>query len=635
MWINKNFVPPASLIAGLSLHPLLMLLPVKMGYLRLKKRPGFFRVCDRAWMVMVLLPVLVLFNKKADGQAKVGCNEITVDMGYTIRSVTIKGRWVPAALQRNIEAMVGVGQAFDPAKVATAQEMVRTEIIKGEELYVVRLIGSTSVLFITSDICDVSDETHPKQAGIVIKPFYLRIDLYNIGDNILPVPRTAKPTFYTKVPGLLLAAAPLFALTSDRQYGPSANLQTNTDLLHLPGALQSDKDSKKMNLFLQLGARKSISNLFNEWGAGLQLNHPVYTDTGTGWNIGFRYTSAIQPLGKSDYRFEHLKFLAGISGNGRSVFLNKYALGGAVSFMQNRFDVAPNARSTNRENRYQFHALGDGHAGHGFNRMGIWFNAGVPHSNSGLKSYQQLAGRLGYSVTLGQTHNNVDLEINGGLGYTWGTAPAYNQFYVGNERSGFLYSNLKSEQLQTFPGGPVIRSLGEQEGGFNTSSGLVSGGSSYWHLNLNFSVPIARWSSPLIPDIVIDEETGSTARRKIKGQVNFAKSLIQIDLVDNHGFSEEAADSAAERIIAKDIRPAINYLADRANVYSIKPVLYFDLAQLNKHGLENKLWGAAGAGLQLNIVNAKLDLGYMQTLFPFSDKSKGNFLLRFTVQDFY
>jgi hypothetical protein len=108
-----------------------------------------------------------------------------------------------------------------------------------------------------------------------------------------------------------------------------------------------------------------------------------------------------------------------------------------------------------------------------------------------------------------------------------------------------------------------------------------------------------------------------------------------MDLVDNRGFSEEKAEAEAERIIEKDIRPAINYLADRANVYSIKPALFFDIAQMHKRVIGDKTWAAAGAGLQVNIVNARLDIGYIHTLFPKADASKGNLVLRFIVQDLF
>ncbi|MBK7432644.1 MAG: hypothetical protein IPI66_01310 [Chitinophagaceae bacterium] len=108
-----------------------------------------------------------------------------------------------------------------------------------------------------------------------------------------------------------------------------------------------------------------------------------------------------------------------------------------------------------------------------------------------------------------------------------------------------------------------------------------------------------------------------------------------MDLVDRVGLSEEKADEEATRIVNKEIRPAINYIADRANVYSFKPLLFFDLAQVSAPNAGSRFWGAAGAGIQLNIVNARLDIGYIHTLFPATERRTGNIILRFTVQDVF
>jgi hypothetical protein len=136
---------------------------------------------------------------------EVDCNTITADMNFTVGSVIIIGRWVPKELQSKIDQLIGVDQVFDPSKVGVAEEMVRDEIIEGESNFAIRVLGSTSVLFITSDVCPVADSSGKKKVRVVIHPYYLRIDLYNIGNNILPIPRTAKPTFYKHVPTIILA----------------------------------------------------------------------------------------------------------------------------------------------------------------------------------------------------------------------------------------------------------------------------------------------------------------------------------------------------------------------------------------------------------------------------------------------
>ena len=564
---------------------------------------------------------------------KIECNTITADMNFTVNSVKIIGRWVPKELQQKVEQLIGVGQLFDPAKVGHAEELVRNEILESEGKFSIRLAGATSVLFITSDVCPVADSVSQKKVQVVIHPYYLRIDLYNAGNNILPIPRTAKPPFYKNVPSIILATAPYIGVMNDRSYGTFAFVKTSTDLLQIP--FKKDKlTTKKLRLNFDVDFRKSFSYRYYNVLGLLQLAHPVYTDSSTGWNISFMYAKNVQPLNITDYSNDLTKFFASIQGNGKISFINKYLITAGVSFSQNNF-ISLNNKFKNPETDYELKAFCDGRITKGFTRLGLWFNAGVPKNNFNLKPYQRVAGKFGYSVSLGSGHNNVDLEAIAGVGYTWGTPPVYSEYFAGNVASNFLYAPLQSFNTMP-PEGLVIRSLGEKQGGLPTILNTVSGGTSYWGVNINFSIPITKWSAPLIPDVVIQEEPRRlTIRSAIKGQVNTAKSFIANDLALNGGLSDDDADAAAERIVDKDIKPTINYLADRANIYSIKPILFFDAGQINKRGVGNRLWIASGAGLQINIVNAKLQLGYIQTLSPKADASKGNFLMSFSVQNFY
>lgn len=588
-----------------------------------------------ARLMIILVMCNLVFEKKLSAQ-KIECNTITSDMGYKVGSVKIIGRWVAKDLQTRVEQTIGLGETFDPVKVGPAEQLVKNEIIKSEDAFAIRLTGSTSVLFVTSDVCPLPDSL--KSVQIVIHPYYLRIDLYNTGNNILPIPRTAKPAFYKQVPTVLLATAPFIGLINDRRYGVSATLQTTTDLLQIFNIKKPGESAKKFRLNLGSDIRKSFNDAFNSLGAVLEFARPVYADTIIGWNIGIAYAHDLQPLGIGEYKRDLTRIFGSITGSGKISFLNKYALGASVRFLQNLYnDILPNNKFQIPETDYEITAVGDGRVGKGFSRIGIRFNAGIPKNNAtSFTNYERLATRFGYAVSLGKGHNNVDVETALGFGYIWGSPPTYSQFFAGNTVSNFIDASPNSLLSRNFSGGPVIRSLGEKEGGIYSSSGQLSGGTSYWGLNLSFSIPFSKWAHPLIPDIVIaDEPHIITLRSALKGQVQTAKNFIANDLALNGGLSDDAADSAAERIVNKDIRPTLNYLADRANVYSIKPLLYFDLGQVNKRNVADQMYAAAGTGLQINIVNARLELGYMQTVSPQKNSSKGNFLMRFTVQNFY
>jgi hypothetical protein len=572
---------------------------------------------------------------QVNGQTKVPCNEITEEMGFTVKSVRIKGRWVPESLKAEVERTVGLGQTFNPVGMSQAIELVRDEIIKGENTLAIRLVGSTSVLYVDADVCDISDPDHARQAEVVIQAYYLRIDLYNLGRNILPVPRSARPTFFTDVPSLLLLTSPVLGFQNDRQFGPSLSLQTSTNLLQVSGVKKAD-GAKSKSLNLELDARKSLNNPFQTIALNLDFVQPVFTGRKTGWNIGIRYGHIRYPLADGRNESELFRVYGSIRGSTRTSFAEKYTFGASARFLENQFNTGVARYFENPENGYEFFTVADGRLGKGFSRIGIWFDAGVPKKTAALKSYQRLAGRIGYGVTIGSGHRNMDVEAIIGSGYAWRTPPAYNQFFAGNSYWNFLYEPLMSMNNRIHPYGPVVRSLGEREGALPSSAGNPSGGNSYWHLNLNFSIPISTWSRPLIPDIVISEEPRrTTLRSALKAQVRTAKNFILNDLIDTQGLpDDEETEALADGIVDRDIRPTINYLADRSNLYSIKPLLLFDIAQISDRLLDNKLWTAAGIGIQVNIVVARFEMGYMRTLSS-PDSGKDNLFVRFTLQNFY
>ncbi|MBL0054825.1 MAG: hypothetical protein IPP31_01295 [Chitinophagaceae bacterium] len=576
------------------------------------------------------IPFFLCNSLSAQRQAE--CNKIDPSQGFVLRSATINGRWVSDEVKKSVDQIVGVGKPYDPSGVDASLAYLRKIVVEGEEKYTVSLTGSTSVLLVTADICDVSDEAHPLQAKVSFHLYYLRLDLYNLGDNILPIPRSPKPSFYKSVPSFLLNTAPSFGFTNDRRYGPALNVSTTTDFLNLS---KSGKKNRRSSLLFSLMARKSITEPFYSVGTALNLNHPVYNRSGPGWKAGVNFTGESVPVSNAVQRTVRTGIFAGMLGNLNSPLFRKYAFGASANLLNIRFDSSLNSRLVNREIHYDAYALADGRLGNGFARMGIWFNSAGQQGKVQVRPYQRLAWQTGYAVSLGSSHSTIDLETKIGLGYAWGAVPLYNQFFPGNGSSQFLFNSLNSLQMQQFPEGVIIRSLGERSGTLPTGSGTNRGGNAYWNLNLNLAFPVSKWSVPLIPDIIMDEESGSTIRKKIKGQVNFAQSLIQMDLVDRVGLSEEKADEEATRIVNKEIRPAINYIADRANVYSFKPLLFFDLAQVSAPNAGSRFWGAAGAGIQLNIVNARLDIGYIHTLFPATERRTGNIILRFTVQDVF
>jgi hypothetical protein len=522
--------------------------------------------------------------------------------------------------------------------VSDAETAVRNECIKNEgqpEFWLLK--GSTSVLYITSQSCDVSTDTLPKQVAVTINPYYLRVDLVNLGNNILPIPRSPRVSFYNQVPAALKATSPFIMLSTDRQYGPAIGLLTSTDLLHLPGKITKKEKPNPLSINLGVAAKKSFNNAWYGVSTQLELSQPVYTDSTLGWNLGIQYSKSLQPWGNGQNELDHWNIRGGIQGNTKTRLFSKWAIGAGARLSQNRYGMQHSNNAAEREKGLQLYALVDGRPGKSFTRIGIWFDAAIPDAENDIQNYQRLVTRVGHSLFLGSGHNSALIETVAGAGYAWGTPPIYNQFFAGNSNHNFLYESMTSTRNQVMQTGPLLRSLGQNEGGITTINGTTMGGSAFWHLNLNFSLPVASWARPLIPDVIISEEPRvSTLRSVLKAQAETAKNFIYDDLVTNRGYPDtDATDSVATTIVDKDIRPTLNYLADRANIYSIKPVLLFDVSHLNDHTLGGKTFTATGLGLQMTVVIARLEMGYMLTLSPAAYNSKGNFFLHFVLQNFY
>ena len=298
--------------------------------------------------------------------------------------------------------------------------------------------------------------------------------------------------------------------------------------------------------------------------------------------------------------------------------------------MQNRF-AEGSSEASNTETGWEVHALGQGNPLKGTARLGLWFDAGYPDPGNG--PYQRLAGRAGYAIELGQGHQSIGVTVNLGAGHAWGAVPAYSRFFAGNTNVDYLYETLSSPTLKQFPTGPVLRSLGEQEAGLAYAADRVNGGTGFWNLGLNLSFPIKRWSRPLVPDIAVDER--SNLSRKLKGAAELAAAGLTTYLIDVEGRPDnEETEAETEKIMNRDVRPVIRYLADRANVYAFKPMLLVDVAHLSDRAIGRQSWLGAGAGVQLTIVNARFEAGYLRTIAG-TNTNTGNVFLRLNIQNFY
>jgi hypothetical protein len=227
-----------------------------------------------------------------------------------------------------------------------------------------------------------------------------------------------------------------------------------------------------------------------------------------------------------------------------------------------------------------------------------------------------------------------------------------------------------------------MRTLGRNEGGIGNAN-LALGGTSYWHANVNISIPVPAWSRPLIPHEWVtlspkragDEEfeghvpAGANICRDLKSTV---KTLVRVsgtnlmvsqqarDLLtdaqkndlrlsnkENRTPEEDrrlndatAALAAAkakvqpqiEDLFNKEILPITDFIADHANIFAVKPLVLFDVAHLGQRGIATPTRYGMGGGVQLDIVLARFELGYVAALKRLPGDARGNFFGRLVLR---
>jgi hypothetical protein len=569
--------------------------------------------------------------------------------GLPLHSLTIKargGRVPQISARSSAEPILVVDQPYTAKKLTATMEAVNRALLNDHENVDEALVGGgggtpggenkslgvIAVLFINTCTRIVEGAVDAE-----IIPYYVRLERTKIGNLILPIPRSNRPTLFTQTPRALLAFNPKFGGNYDRKYGFSERAEISTNLLTLKPLLSDSTLPAEGNtrLNLHLMGQKSLNNPFYDSDATLSLKRLRPGKALESISIDGSFSGTEQPWGEGKYFRNAGSLRFNLEAHPQLGLLGKVTASGAYSFSGDRFFSSDGLLTEQTsENAFEGRAILDGRLAEGLVRLGIWADAASPKN---LDSYHRVAGILGYQkeipVALNQT---IGVEAIVGAGGAWGAVPEYARFYAGNSLSSFLYDQTDEPSLTSFPTGPLLRSFGKSEGGNLTGPTLVRGGTSYWHFNLNVSIPIRgpKFSTPLIPAEVVDEDSGTTLKGIIKAQMNTAEVTISSDLQDG-GTPEDVANKEAKRIVAQ-IRPAVNFIADQANIFSIKPLLMFDGANLKVPGsLDNRTRLGVGGGLQLTIVVAKFEAGYMRTVHALPGDKKGNFVTRIVFQNLF
>ncbi len=552
--------------------------------------------------------------------------------GQRVGQVKVEGRWIG-----DLKLPLVTGEVLTPEKISAAMEALEAAVTADTlHGYGLRSKGEIGVLYIAVDY-STNAPTGQHTVDVTFRPYYIHFSLVKLGDNVLPIPRSAFPTFYKNVPRPLLALNPTPGVSYDRAFGTALGVAVETDLLNLSDPARPDRSAEPdSHLDVSLQGAKALEEIYHREMGGLRYHVRQDGRTLQEINVCAGYAGALEPLGNLDHT-RRSGFGGGglawhLANNTRVAFDTGYRYN--ADAIKNQLGGLVSQSSAHEQfNRLLFDTIP--RPLYGFLRIAVWEDNGWLNSAG---TYQRLAGRIGYAKEISLTDNQtVGLELVAGAGKIWGHAPPASRFFGGNLPGQFLYDGPSASTLLNLPAGPILRSFGEGQAALRPGGG-VRGGDAFWHVNLNLTFPIRQLSRALIPNELTDLEdvngNPTSLKQLLRRQIDVTGPSMLAATLMQEGLTQPEAMKKARQIL-EEIKPATHYLINDANLYAVKPLLMFDAAGLAGGGMAGQTWLAAGGGLQFTIVSAKFELGYMHTLSGPTSGPRGNFFLRLVFENLF
>ncbi|HEV8429536.1 MAG TPA: hypothetical protein VGQ41_16670 [Pyrinomonadaceae bacterium] len=558
--------------------------------------------------------------------------------GHKVRSVKVKARWLPSALNLPLKK----GDDFTPAKLSETRaavikainderdkfaiEFVKLERLQLVDINFVRACGRK----VAAATCQ-AEGLGTDCVDLEVKPLALSTNPIFMGATLLPLPRSNSQTFLSGVPRLLRIFDPKFGVGADGELGATPDFAISTDLLSLGEVAQGKPaEGRPVELLLKARGSKSLSEPFytSEINLSLVLKQPTSLVESLGVEASF--TADRQPQLDASYLRNSLRVNGYAAFNPATGIVNRVALNGGYRRSSNRLSGVNRQFAT--ENSYQGSAIFDGRIFDGFTRAGLWLDGGKPQTQ---ESYHRIAALIGYEKELPIGEQTIGIEAQFGAGKASKHAPEYSLFYGGNTLANFIYSEIIDPETLTFlPAGPVLRGYGRNQVGFRLPSGETRGAHSYHHFNLSLAIPISSLSAALIPDEVVNSNPRTTLRDLVEFAVNTGEEALSSSFEDE-GLSSDEADKKAAKVFSQ-IKPGVRYLTHYAKLYSLKPLVMFDEARMARNDSSNpQSRYSVGGGVELTVVLAKFQAAYMHAINRFEVEKRGNLVFRLVFTNLF
>ncbi len=560
--------------------------------------------------------------------------------GFLVRSVEVKARWPPA-----ISLPLERGKEFTPDRLSETRRAIIDAIDKERKRHNSEFVNMGALPLaginfaracgrqVEPSLC-LAEGLGEKCVDVEIHPFTLTIDALNFGSTLLPFPRSNKFSFLSETPRPLRVFNPKFSFAQDRELGAMPKFEMATDLVALPKLLKGEAaDVGKTSVMLKAKGSLSLDESHYTSQSDLAFLYRQPSERIESVGVEARFTADRTPQQGAPYLNNAFRIGAHIAFNPAAGLVNRVVLNAGYRRSSNRFFGA-GARPVilTAENSFDGRVLMEGRLLDGFTRLALWADGGRPSATP--DSYRRVAGMIGYEkeIPVGGDHT-LGVEALFGMGLASDKTPEYARFYGGNLSANFLYDDSNDSTLVALPTGPLLRSFGRNQAGAPANGEAQGGGASYQHFNLTVSVPIPPLSRPLIPNERVT--ANATLRTLIKDfAIRSGKNALSVYFQDE-GMDEEAANKKAEKII-DEVRPGVKYLADYAKIFAIRPLAMFDEARLARTGGgASRTRYAIGGGLQLIIVVAKFEAGYVRAVRGVEGDRRGNFIARIVFQNLF
>jgi len=555
---------------------------------------------------------LVLILPLSAGDA--ACNGGLSQAGRRIRNLQLKS-WMNSLSQTALPAKAG-----DILTADLQSQILRTvqDKIKSEQPGDISNRGGVQVVFIQSCLVAVDEN----QVDITITPWAVAVPLPGRSSTPTNNPQPNMASLRSGLPSSLRALDPELGVAYDRGLDVSTRAAFHMSLGELRDALSHSPDQPRKSDFL-VSAEGSRSMKSDNYDTRATLAYE-YRSQASAQRLSLQTTleASRQPQGNSFLYANSIR-------TGLAYYRKKLGFSVAHRWANNR-----TVALATTEQAVELRTGTDLRIPYGVARATAFADYASPAQNA---SYTRIAIRSGFSMEIpiiaardanGEkllaAHTlGVDTQISAGKASK--RVPTYAQFHGGSDGGRFVFDESLSTQFsKPYLTGPVVRGYGQNQ--------TPTAGSTYWGLNLNLAVPIPKWSRFLIP--VEKDEDGVPLAQRIEVVGLRSGENLMASYYENEEHLEPAAAAAKAKADIDSVRPAVKFISRYAKLYGIRPQSLIDVARISSSN-DSRMLYSAGMGLQLTLVTARMEVGYVWTLARRTGAPAGNVVFRLSFQNLF